>query len=789
MSGTINEDEVNNVFKQLNDTQGAASSIDIGYLLRQVLRYKWLIVALTLASVMVTYAFSSLIRPIYQAATVFQVIEYNDSDVVGAGANRRVSNFRNTQLTLLRSKRVAARVVDELSLYKNPEFTGELRQRTIASVLRSGVRRGLRLVGLQNNAAPDNALEQPVRQIDKSGVIGMLQSKVVVNLDFRTDLIKVTVKSFNPRVAAEIANEYVNVYRDIDREDKEAEKERRNNTLSEALGDIEGRIGKQEKRLATFIRTNNAIDLDDGQNLETQRLKLLNSQYLKAQSERISLESRYKFGSVDNWTNTTNNATVSDGDAEGDGDSANTNAASQADRGFNDGLGDINQQRVNLLTEIRQLSEIYKEDHPVLKQKKNQLADLEISKKLIVEERKKALYRQYLAAKDKEATLREALDIQKDALLTIQENSLDLNILKRELSGLKQLHAGMLERVKRSGVASELQLTQVSVVDEARPNYSAISPVISQNVGIAGGVGLMLAIGIVGLLTFSDRKLRTPDALAEICPYRNLSVVTKLDAKDLEKSPAQVELISIADPSSSFAESFRSLRTSLMYSLPGGLPKALMITSATPGEAKTTTIVNLAFTLQRNEGKKILLLDLDLRKPRLHKVFGLPVEPGVTNYLIDPDREPVIHDVNQLPSVAKFQEAASASLKAAQGRKSGLYLMSAGALTSSPVELLESEQFKTFFEKLKAEFDVILIDSAPVMGLSDALILSNYAEAVILAVSAEAATRDSVRDTVKKLESVNARVVGTVMTKFDSQSEGYQYNSKYNAYYYDYGKG
>jgi capsular exopolysaccharide synthesis family protein len=267
-----------------------------------------------------------------------------------------------------------------------------------------------------------------------------------------------------------------------------------------------------------------------------------------------------------------------------------------------------------------------------------------------------------------------------------------------------------------------------------------------------GGIGLAL------LLNMLDNSVRDPEEVERLAHLASLGLVPKVDAKTLQSS-IPIELMSHYQRDQGLSESYRSIRTSLMFATPGGAPKTLMVTSATPGEGKTTSTVNLGIVLAQT-GASVLLVDCDLRKPRLHKVFGVPRGPGLTEYLVQGQTDtyhktPIEH----------------------------LTLMASGTPPPNPAELLSSGATDRMLEALSHEFDYVILDSSPVMGLADPIVLATKVKGVLLVSGSGIVSRGALREAVKRLRAVDATLVGSLLNMVEPHSSEYGY---YNRYYYNY---
>ncbi|MEE8428536.1 MAG: polysaccharide biosynthesis tyrosine autokinase, partial [Gammaproteobacteria bacterium] len=340
----------------------------------------------------------------------------------------------------------------------------------------------------------------------------------------------------------------------------------------------------------------------------------------------------------------------------------------------------------------------------------------------------------------------------------LQDRAIQYNILKREWETNKQLYSGLLERMKEVGVAAGMELNNISIIDRAVIPVAPYKPKLRSNVSVAGLLGLMGGLGLAFLLAYLDNTLRTPEELEKVLGLSSLGMVPKADPKELSEVTS-LDLVSHQERDSELSEAFRSIRTSLMFSSPQGPPKTLLVTSATPSEGKSMNAANLAVVLAQNNAA-VLLVDSDLRKPRIHRIFGKPLSPGLTEHLVG-KRQNTIHDT-EIPNLS---------------------VISAGTLPPNPAELLGSTSMDTFLNVMSDMFDYVILDSAPILGLADSVITSTKVKGTLLTVNASTTSKHAVREAVKRLRNVQAPLLGAVLNMVDMSSNEYGY---YCNYYYSY---
>jgi capsular exopolysaccharide synthesis family protein len=354
--------------------------------------------------------------------------------------------------------------------------------------------------------------------------------------------------------------------------------------------------------------------------------------------------------------------------------------------------------------------------------------------------------------------------------------------LKRDADSNRQLYEGLLQKLKEAGVSAGLRSSNVRVVDLARVPIFPSSPNVPRNIVIGLALGLFGGIGLAFLLESLDNTVRTPEEAQTISALPSLGVIplnTRQIARNGKKSSSgfslssrlsddsdSLQVIAFARPKSELAESYRALRTSILLSSFGCLPKVIMVTSALPQEGKTTTSINSAIVLAQRGGR-VLLVDADLRRPSIHRALGLGNTSGLSTVISsgEPSEDSIVS--TKIPN---------------------LFVLTAGPLPPQPAELLGSTLMKDFLEKMRREYDHIVIDTPPALSVTDAVLLSIEADAVVIVLRSGQTTKAALRRVRDLLSHVNARITGIVVNAFDlhaGSSYYYQYDAKYYGKYYE----
>ena len=387
----------------------------------------------------------------------------------------------------------------------------------------------------------------------------------------------------------------------------------------------------------------------------------------------------------------------------------------------------------------------------------------------------------YQAALDRENLLRAALGEQEQQQNKLNESAIEYSFLKRDFETNRTLYEGLLQKLKEAGVTAGLRSNNIREVDIARTPAGPAEPNIPRNLSFAFVLGLTSGIGLAFVLEGMDNTVRTPEQAQLISGLPSLGLIPMGSKSSVEGGMKRalvlngakdgkeaVELITQSRPQSQMAESYRALRTSLLLTSLGAPPKTILITSALPREGKTTTSINTAIVLAQ-KGTRVLLIDADLRRPSIHKTLGLGVRVGLSNVL-----------------------TGGATVQQATVRSSlmpNLYILPAGTPPPNPAELMASTQMVDLLAELREQYDHVVVDTPPTLSVTDAVVISTKADAVVLVIRSSQTTKPALRRARDILTQVNARVAGVLLNAVNLDSADYyyyyEYQGKYGQRYYD----
>jgi capsular exopolysaccharide synthesis family protein len=569
-------------------------------------------------------------------------------------------------------------------------------------------------------------------------------------------LLDVTFESTDPQLAARVVNAHIENFRDkILRTRFDAIKQA-STWLTDQLDDMKVKVQKSEDARLEYERKNQIWELDDKQNITTQRLSDINKELTDAQSERMKKQALYEFAK-----------------------SADSNSVPEL---RNDTvLQDLIKKRAEANTAYTEALSQYGPNFPKVQRFQLQIKEID----QLIDSEKKSIIDQmgndYNAARQREILLSQALDQQKAEVNQMAERLVEYNILKREAEGNKTLYDGMLTKLREANIAGTLKSSNVTVVDPAMVPSTPSRPAKARNIALAFIVGLVGGIGLALLREYLDNTVKTPDDIETLARLPSLAVVPAFSESNgngrrrligggvsVNGHDKRIELVAQHLPKSQMSEAFRALRTALLLSQADHPPQVVLVTSALPREGKTTAAANLAVTLAQL-GDRTLLIDCDLRKPGVARLLNMTdgKYAGLSSYLAG---------VSSLDLVTVPHPAIP-----------NLMVIPTGPLPPNPADLLSSHKLADAIAELRTKFKFIVIDTPPIMAATDAVILSVQADGVLLVVRSGETPKEAFTRTRDLLTSVKCRMLGVVLNAVDSSAPDYYYSYRYYPYSYGYG--
>ncbi|PWQ99157.1 GumC family protein [Leucothrix pacifica] len=543
-----------------------------------------------------------------------------------------------------------------------------------------------------------------------------------------SQLVSINYDSTDPKLAADISNAISRTFVRMNLEKRFDTASYSKDFLSENIQRVRQTLEKSEQALNDYAKQYGIVQDIDGESTDTHSLKKLSEELVKVERERIEAEALYNQAKNADTDNPTIIAVLSkDPTLQEKG---NELALMIADRNARIQRSSSGTSRTirNLTAKIERLrAEINAQSSTVLSSLKSE-AD---------------------TAKNRQELIREQLAELKNNAIATQGDSIKYNTLKREVESNQALYTDLLQQLKTVNVASTVGTNNISIIDKAGVPYEKHKPKLRNNVAFGLLLGLMLGMGAAFLREFMDDTLKGSDELERTTGLPVLGLLPNIKNQPDEHTA----LLAHMEPRSPLAEAIRSLRTSLKFSTQYGAPRTTFITSSNPAEGKSSIALNLA-TAYAQVGSRVLLIDADLRNPSIHHLLKLDNLEGLTNYLAGAGEASAI----SRPCLIKQ-----------------LRVITSGPIPPDPVELLSGNRMTELLDLAKNEFDYIIIDGPPVIGLADALVLSNLSDATILTVQAGITRKASLMAALKRLERSSGNIIGTLLSRVDRAS-----NPEYN---------
>ena len=699
-------------------------------------KHQWLILTFLLTVVTVVTIASFKMKPVYQATARVEVDRESQNNLQFQDQNGGYDSYMDsedyieTQTKILESETLALQTIKSLDLAHSPEFGG---------------------TGASNFSQGADANKRPAIL---GAFLGSLSVKRVPN----SNLVEVTFEAQDPQLAAQVVNAHLQNYIEQNFRSKYDATTQASTWLSAELEELRLKVEKSEDARIAYQRANQIWQIDDKQNITTQKLDDLSRAVTEAQTALAEKEALYRMAQ-----------------------SGNVDALPAArDGGVIQDLlkrkSDLDQQYADA---VNQYGPNYPKVQRLAAQQKEVNDDLAGARKVVSQ----GIEQEYNAARSHVQILQDSLDKQKAQTDDLAGKLVQYNILQHDADSNKQLYDGLLQKLKEAGITAGLRSSNIRVVDQALVPTSPVRPQKSRNILLAILVGLVGGIGLAVFREYLDNTVKSPDDVESLTGLPCLAVVPSLPGLNghrgrtpalPQSSPTtsgpSVELLSYMQPKSQISEAFRALRTSLLLSQADHPPQVILVTSAMPREGKTTAAVNLAVTLAQL-GDRTLLMDSDLRKPGIRRALNLTSgkESGLSSYLAG---------VSTLDEVIAPHPSIN-----------NLSALTTGPVPPSPADLLSSHRMREAITELRRHYKFIVIDTPPVMAATDAVILSALTDGVLLVVRSGQTPKEAFTRTRDLLSAVRCRLLGVVLNAVDSSAPDYYYSYRYYPYAYGYGYG
>jgi capsular exopolysaccharide synthesis family protein len=712
-------------------------------------RRLWLIAAIVLIAAVGAFLKSVQMKPVYRASAKVLIERYNPQVIKVEEVmpdDVWANDYYPTQYEILRSASLAKDVIENLRLDRHPEFNLEPKNRwfpisvrsTLASVVRTvipGEKKGMRDQGPAKNIAPVKAH------------VGIYLGRLDIDPVRNSRLVNISFEGYDPDFVAEVANAHAKAYINKNMDMKLSATQEAVGWLSGRLDELKQSLKESREKLQGFVEREDIVTLENilsasggnEENILTQKVAQLNSSLSTARTERMSLETRYQ-----QIQGALKSPTLVD---------------SVPDVIQNPIIVRINQELIALNRQYAERLHKYGVKHPQMVALRDEMKSLHSRLDVEVEKISKSVKMQYELAQSREQGLERALDQAKNEVMELNRKAIHYGMLKGEVESNREMYEMILKRAKETSLTSALKSTNVFIVDRAEVPRAPVRPQVRRNVLIASIVALMLGVGLALLLDYLDHTFHGPN---EVQHYLGIPFLGAVGLASPRIGQGESELVVLKEPRSGVVESLRAVRTNVFYSLTEPEEKALLVTSPGPLEGKTFLTANLAVTIAQM-GRRVLVVDADLRKPRLHKLFGKRSEPGLSDLisghctLCDAVKDTQVENLKLLPS---------------------------GKIPPNPSEILGSSRMREFMSQLMKHFDFIIFDTPPVLTVTDAAVLAGILDRIIFVFKAEGTTRANAKRALRQLQNIHSKVLGVALNQVDFRKERYYYYSYDTSDYY-----
>ena len=583
---------------------------------------------------------------------------------------------------------------------------------------------------------PGVVSEEMSREVRQRAAVGMLTSSLTVEPNPQSRLVRITFESEDPQLSARVANGFAESFISSSLERRYQASSYARDFLQRQIGIVRQELENSERQLVAYAQQQGIINVGSGGgegsapgadagSPTAATLVALNNELSEATARRIAAEQRFR-------------------QAQGTGPTAEVTERT----------GDLRNQLATLRAEYQEKLEVFQPDYPAMVQLRSRITALE---RAIQGEagnvragRLGTLRAEFQAAAAEERQLQAQVNQLQGAVLNLRGRSIQYNIIQRNVDQNRALYDALLQRYKEIGVAGGIGTSQASIVDRAEVPSGPSQPNLMMNILIGLALGLVSGLGLALLLEFINDTIKSPDDVRDKLRLAFLGGIPASKAKAIEE---------LQEANTPISEAYFSAITSLQFTTESGAPKVLLVTSTRPAEGKSTSSWAIASSFGRL-GRRVLLIDADMRKPAF--VTGGEKSDGLANLLTN--RDPLASHVVK-PDVE------------------GVWLLPCGPLPPNPAELLSSPRLKAILAEASSQYDLVIVDSPPILGLADTPLLSSIASGTLLVIEAGKTRTRAATEALDRLRQAGANVVGALLTRYKHDAAGYGYS--YDAYKYN----
>lgn len=740
---------------------------------RVIVKRKGILIIFASAVVLLIGIYTFTATPIYKATTSL-LIEEEASRMMSIedefGYGRRLSDLRffNTQLQLLQSESLAERVAIKMNLLSRPEFgAGEEPKKSLFAVAIDFITLKWIVSKKSSKDEDSNALILSDPYLD---IIKDIREEIDVSPIRDTRIVKVSYSSEYPVLAAEIVNTLAEEFISFSIEKRYETTQQASDFLSEQISNLREDLAAKSRELQRYGKEKELFFLSDKESSAVDKFSDVNSAYTQAQIARIEAEAAYRELrglDVDALPQYVDNLLIQD----------------------------LKTDYARARNDYEEKKKVFKPDYPQMVQLRAKLDSMRDELKIEIKKAVDAAESEYNSASKKERSLKQLLEQQKADVVLMNSNAILYNSIRIEVENKRSLLDSLVARQSETQVSARLgglKTSHVSIVDRAKVPEDPVSPKKKLNLILAFLVGIMGGAGLCFLLEYLDNTVKGAEDVEKLVGLPSLGVIPFLPPEGMktkkrhgyysgykyyksyshgEENPGEeastlpdikeIELVNHLYPKFSISEDYRTVRTSILLSHAESPPKAIVFTSALPGEGKTVTVANMAVAFAQLK-ERVLIVDADLRKPRLHKIFKVKNVGGLSGYLTG---KVALEDAIQKTFVEN------------------IWLIPSGPIPPNPSELLNSRKMKMMMEELRKGLDIILLDSPPVLAVIDPVIVASISDSTVLVIEAGKTTNNPFESAVDEIRKANADIIGVLFNEAKVTKHGY-----YSGYYKGYSK-
>jgi succinoglycan biosynthesis transport protein ExoP len=692
------------------------------------------VLAATVVVALVTATlYNALTRPVYEATAQILIerelpeVSSSDQDVI---TGRSIgADYLNTQYHLLRGKALTERVVKRLNLESSAEFAK-------GPIMSPWERLWRRL-------APASVKVEEEEEAKVGPAVGVFRSRITVEPVPGSNLVNLRFRAYDPVLAAHSANTLAQEYIEQSLEFRYTASSETTGWISEQVEDQRRKVEAAEKALQEYREREKLLNLEERKQLVEQKLTTLMGAAMTARTERITQQTLYV---------------------------QMKNLSPERLGAFplliaNPTVQSIRTQLAELQREHSRLAENLGDKHPDMVRVRTEMRALEDKLGSETQNIIRSVESAYRTAAEQEVNLQANLDAVRQEAFDLQRKSIEDNVLKRQLDSHQQLYTTLVNRSREGGLEKELKATNIRIVEKAEIPQGPVSPLRARNYQLALGLGVLAGVLLILAAEQLDSTIKTPDDIKQNVDLPFLGVVAEVTQRRTSPGPGAVASpLILKQPRSALADAYRVIRTNLMYSSASSAGRVVAVSSVNPGEGKSTTVINLAVTLIQT-GARVLVVDADLRRPTLHTHLSVTSAPGLSDAL-----------VNGTPPLDLIRKAAG----------TGIDVLVCGYISPNPAELLGSDALRELLGAVRQSYDWVLVDTPPILGMADTPVVARVVDGILLVISSESTTRQSLKRAVDQLTGVGAKVLGVILNRVDMDRHSYYYGQHYGEYYRSY---